>query len=247
MPLQFVDRPPDPVLNIVLYSGPGTGKTTGALSAPGPILYLNAEGPNAAMFARQQHPPGHIREVTVTGADTLREAVLHLRGSHEFGTVAVDSLGAVFQTVLEDMTGGGKPTLPQYGDTTTILERFCRSLRDLPLNVVLVAHETTVKDEESGVLERLPYTGTNNPALGVKLIAQVDITGYCGRVNPEADEKGDPRYLAQLFNGGGRRGKDRTGLLGDARDLDLSEWISTYTRAISSANPAQRENRMVAA
>jgi hypothetical protein len=246
MPLQFVDQPAEPKLNILLYSGPGTGKTTGALSAPGPILYLNAEGPNAAMFARQLHPVGHVREVTVTGADTLREATLHLRAGHDFATVVVDSLGAVFQTVLEDMTHGGKPTLPQYGDTTTILERFCRELRDLPVNVVLVAHEIPVKDEETGILERLPFTGTSNPQLGVKLIAQMDIAGYCGRSAP-AEDGGKPRYLAQLFNGGGRRGKDRTAVLGDSRPLDLSEWIDTYNRAISPANPARREKETVPA
>ena len=56
MALQFVDPQDKPAtLNAVLYGAPGSGKTTGSLSAPGPILYVNAEGTNAAMFARRFH------------------------------------------------------------------------------------------------------------------------------------------------------------------------------------------------
>lgn len=227
-------------LNIVLYGAEGTGKTTGALSAPGPVLYLNAEGPNAAMFARSQGRD--IREVTVTGAGTLRDALLYVRETPDVGTVVLDSLGAVFQTVLEDMTGGGKPTLPNYGDTTTIMERFCRELRDAPVNLVLLAHELAVKDEESGVLERLPFAGTSNPALGVKLMAQADIVGYCGRIAPK-DGETTARYVAQLVPAGGRRGKDRTGLLGDFPTLDLTAWVDTYTQATRPATPRNKREK----
>lgn len=241
MGLEFVD-PKDhpPVVNCVLYGAPGVGKTTGALSAPGPVLYLNAEGSNAAMFARRFHIGTEIREVTITDGDTLNQALLYLKEGNGIQTVVVDSIGAIFQAVLEGYTGGGKPTLPQYGDTTTAIERFCRALRDLPINVVLIAHEQAVKDEASGEFERLPYTGTNNPALGVKLMAQADVVGYCGRVEPD-NEQGEPRYVAQLFSAGGRKGKDRTGVLGEAPELNLTEWIDKYTRAISPANPAAAE------
>jgi AAA domain len=242
MPLDFRSPPTVPTLNVILYGAPGTGKSVGALSAPGPILYLNAEGPNAAMFARRQHPGGHILEAPVTGTDTLLEAINF--ASDGCKTVVLDSLGATFQALMDSVTGGAKPTLPQYGDVTTAIERFCRHMRDLPVNFIAVAHEQTVKDEESGVIERLPFTGTSNPQLGVKLMAQADIVGYCGRVKPD---NGDAQYLAQLFPGGGRRGKDRTGTLGENRAVDLTEWLTTYIQAIEPATPAKAEKEAVTA
>lgn len=242
MSLDFVD-PADhpPVLNVMLYGPPGSGKTTGALSAPGPILYVNSEGPNAAMFARRLYPDTAIREITVSGGDVLNEALLYLREPGcDIKTVVLDSLGAIFQAVLEGYTGGGKPTLPQYGDTSTALERFARALRDLSVNLVLIAHEQPVKDETSGEFERLPYTGTSNPAMGVKLMAQADVVGYTGRLEPD-DEHTEPRYVAQLIPAGGRHGKDRTNELGDFPELDLSSWVDKYTRAVKPANPAKAE------
>ena len=234
-PLDFIDpSSTTPALNVFLYGAPGSSKTTGALSAPGPILYLNAEGSNAAMYARRLHSNTEIREVVVTSGDVLNEALLYLRGGNGIKTVVLDSLGAIFQAVLEGYTGGGKPTLPQYGDPTTAIERFARALRDLPVNIVLIAHEQAVKDEVSGQFERLPFTGTNNPSLGVKLMAQADVVGYTGRIEPD-DEHPEARYVAQLIDGGGRRGKDRTDSLGQFPELDITEWVQTYRQAIAPA------------
>jgi hypothetical protein len=188
MPLDFVDPGNRPAtLNVMLYGPAGSGKTTGALSSPGPILYVNGEGVNAAMFARRFFPKTEIREVEAADGDVLNDALLYLRDPGcDVKTVVIDSLGAIFTAVLEGYSGGGKPTLPMYGDTTTAIERFCRSIRDLSVNLVLVAHDQGVKDESTGEVERLPFTGTSNPALGVKLMAQADIVGYAGRIEADA-------------------------------------------------------------
>jgi hypothetical protein len=220
--------------NILLYGPSGSGKSTAAASAPGPILYLNADGPDALRYPRQRYGNEKMREVAVTDGKVLNEALIMLRQGGGFATVVLDTFSAIYTVLLEEKAKGGLPTLPQYGDVGTALERFVREVRDLPVNFVVLCQEFSVKDESTGVIERLPYTGTNNPALGTKVIEAMTIVGYCGRVAPQ--EAGSARYMATLVDVPGRRGKDRTNTLGTARELDLTEWIAT-----ASGDPGPEE------
>jgi hypothetical protein len=61
-------------------------------------------------------------------------------------------------------------------------------------------------------------------------MGMVDVIGYCG---VQTDE-GEPRYVAQLLPGGGRRGGDRFNVLGAVREVDLTEWFDLMDRAAAS-------------
>ena len=53
-------------------------------------------------------------------------------------------------------------------------------------STVLVAHETTSKDEAEGNIQKLPYTGSNSSdTLAQKLMGMVDIVGYTAVVEQE--------------------------------------------------------------
>lgn len=233
--LNIVSPSAEPHLNVLLYGPPKSGKTVGACSAPGPVLLVNADRPNASRYAHGLYGDA-LSEVHVDGLQTLIDVTLALDAG-DFASVVVDPIGEVHRAVIEDLSGRAiRPKINEYGDTTVHVERFCRALCEKPLNTILVAHETAHPDEDTGGFERLPYTGTNNPALGSKLMAMVDVIGYTGTVE---DDEGSVRHLAQLINARGRRGGDRTGALGASRDLDISEWVET---ARENAPKAQKES-----
>jgi hypothetical protein len=226
--LNFTEPSDEPNINVLLYGPPGTGKTVGAASTPGPTLYLNADRPNATAMAHRMFP-GDLHEAKVEDVETLTAAMLALR-SGNYRSIVVDPLADVYRIVLEGLSNRAmRPQIQDYGDTGTYLERFVRALCDEPVHAVFVAHEAPVHDEETGGFERLPFTGTKNPAFAAKLMALVDVIGYTGVVDD--DDGGGVQYVAQLVNGRGRRGKDRFGTLGTSREINIAEWVDLAHKA----------------
>lgn len=232
--LTFFQAPPAPdTFNVLLYGPAGSGKSTAAATAPGPILWLNFEGPNALAHARKiaAERGTAIHEVRVAHTQdprqVLRSAVNHIVNGAEphCRTLVVDTIGKV-RSQLAQAIGGSKPTMAQWGTVANELDDFIRHGRDMPANLILLAHED-IKDGEGdeGRITR-PLIGGSATE---KVVAEVDIVGYTGVVEREDGI----RYMAQLVQRGGRRAKDRSGALGAARVLDLSEWLATFRQALS--------------
>jgi hypothetical protein len=222
MTIQFVEPSTEAQpLKALLYGPPGSGKTVAACSAPGPILYVNCEGPDALTFSRKMYGDDKIREVAFTGKQTLTDLYIYARDQENgVATFVIDSIGEMYRMLLEEI-GGERATLQNFGDVNTLIERFCRSLRDLPAHTVLVAHEE-IADVEGEIVRRPVTGGKKLPEI---LMAMMSVVAYCGVV-PEKDA--DPRrYVGQLVQANGRRAKDRSDTLGKTRDLDLTEWIHT--------------------
>lgn len=225
-------------LKALLYGPPATGKSVAACSAPGPILYINAEGADALTFSRKLYGNEKIHEIAFKGKQSLIDAFLYLRdGDGGEQTVVVDSIGEVYRILLEEISGDGATKIQHYGDANTIIERFARSLRDLPIHVVLVAHEEIADIE--GEIVRRPVTGGKK--LPEILMAMMSIVAYCGVVPEEGSVP--RRYVGQLVQANGRRAKDRSGLLGKSRDLDLSEWIHTMRGEALAADEAPADDK----
>lgn len=241
--LTFVDAQPVEHLNVFLYGPPKTGKTTGAATAPGPILYLNADRPNATRFAHSLRDDLH--EATIEDLTTLVAAaeLLKSEDGKRFQTVVLDPIGEVYTKILDGLSAKAtRPAINLRGDAGVHLERFCKLLCEHPINAVLIAHDYLVEDEESGTPERLPFvtSKSGSPVFAAKLMAMVDVIGYTGVVADEKDEE-VVRYMAQLRNGRGRRGGDRFGVLGSAREVNISEWGDLARAATAPKKKAQKE------
>ena len=225
----------------LLYGPEGSRKSTGAASAPGPILYLNGDRRDGIRFARSLWPDKDIREVRVTGMATLAETIYYVREHPEIETVALDTVGRIFDLVLRDHAKDDKrATLPEIGEVQTTIERFVETLIEEDVNVVLVCHDMTVEtsgSEHDGTLlrEQMPMSGTSKPGFSQKLMRKVAVVAYCGVVG-DGDER---RGVAQMIAAGGRRCKDGTGALAGAegfRDLDLTEWAQAIQAFYASGN-----------
>ncbi len=238
MSLQFIEPSTTQHFSAILFGPEGIGKSVAAASAPGPILYLNADAKDGLRYARRKFAEKDIREVRVTGLQVLYDAILYVQQNGDVQTVVLDTVGKAYQAVLRDLARDDKhPTLPEYGDTGTHVERFVEALIELPVNVILVAHDMTVEVagvEQEGTLsrEQFPFVGTSKEALSKRLMQLVSVVGYCG-VRHEGEQR---EFVAQLFEGHGRRAKDRTSALGDVRVTDLSEWAEAIR--VFHASPA---------
>lgn len=245
MSLTFVKPDQRPATwNVLLYGGSGNGKTMGALSAPGPVLAVNADGPDGTRKAHAIYGD-KIKEVKLdkTNADqTLNEVYLTLKDGSGFKTVVLDTMGEIYQALLDQWSKGGKISLPQRGDASTKLERYVRSLRDLPVNVVLVAQEHIEDSETEDGKQRItkPLVGPREGLLWQKVMEAMSIVAYIGVIPAEGDTP--RRWVGQLVEAGGRKAKDRSGGLGDFRDLDLTDWFATATAAMA-AKPTEEKTK----
>jgi hypothetical protein len=227
-----VVKPPDvPKRNVLLYGPPKTGKTIGAATAPGPLLYLNTDLPNAT-YGAHKRSQGRLLEVHYESfMDTVVPLGLQAASGEpivlddtQIETVVIDPVGELYRRVLEELSQRAiRPTTPTYGATGVHVERLLRALCENPcVNVVLVLHSLSEKDEATGEIERLPGTGTKNPALGVKLMGMVDVVGFTARLETAEG----PKYVAQLVDAKGRHGGDRFDLgLGEYAEINIAEWF----------------------
>lgn len=217
--------------NILLYGPTGNGKTMGGLSAPGPILFANADGSDASKMGHLVHGSSReIKEVRIdkSNASKFLDLLYLEAASGKYKTFVMDPVGEVYQALLDEWSNSGQIGINLRGDASQKIERFCRAMRDLPINFVLVCQEEIEMDSDKKPMIR-PAMGPTTGALKEKVMRMMSIIGYVGVVPAKDDEP--RRWVAQLVEFNGRRAKDRSESLGDSRDIDLSEWIETATAA----------------
>jgi hypothetical protein len=222
-------------VNLLMFGRPKTGKTTGASTAPGSVLYINADLPNATRFIHQRDTENRIKEPVIarheqgqTPMETLMiETVNAAYQSPTFDTFVVDPLGEMYRRILEEQSNRSRrPTLDQRGNATQDLERWCRAMCEAPVNFVMVAHAMT--QDKDGSVESIPFTGSktgSQSGIGPKLAGMVDIIAYTHALE---QSDGSIKYIAQLVPGNGRDAGSRFPALmaQPVREINLAEWFA---------------------
>jgi hypothetical protein len=235
--LTFIDPPAAPdSFNVLLFGPVKQGKSTAAATSPGPLLWVNAEGPNSLDYARKiaRERGTQILEVRIEQSgdarELLREVLRYVKTptGPAPATVVVDTIGKVREALARQLvTPGSSKSMQQWQQVATVLREFVRVLRDAPVNLVLIAHES-VEDAEDERIVR-PLIGG---VLTEEIPGEVDVVAYVGTAID--DETGEVSYLGQLAPARGRRTGDRSGGLGRVRPLDLTEWLETYRAALGA-------------
>lgn len=223
-----------PHLTILVYGRSGSGKTymsrtTGDLEH---TLILSAESGLLAL----QDVEIPVMPIGTIGA--LEQAFGWLRlGDHPYRWVILDSLSEMAERIL------GKAMTPEAGkkvdgraaygvmqDRTMKLIRF---VRDLPVNVVLIAKQGQIQDDNGRLLLGPTFPGKRLPQeipyFVDEVFALIQTVGPEGEFINYLQTRGDSQYTA----------KDRSGKLDFHEPADLAHVASKIFGRAAATNPAE--------
>jgi hypothetical protein len=170
----------DEGIKMALYGNSGTGKTTLWATFPGKILALICSGGKRPGELRSINTPeykGKVKQLVVNKSSEIREITSRLgstEGHMGFNTLVLDHASGFQDLVLKEILGleevpvaktWGLASQQQYGQATVQCKEYWRGMLDLPINVVIVAHERIFKDESDNEIFK--------PTVGASLMPQL--------------------------------------------------------------------------
>lgn len=198
-------------LKMLVYGGPGVGKTVFSSTAPN-VLFCDAEAGVLSIANKD------IDMVKITNfSQTISIYEFLLADNHKYEAVVLDSLTEIqlksMDVVLKYEYSKNPnrdpdiPTLKDWGKSTEQIRKMVRAFRDLPMHVIFVCLSTDVKDELTGAL----YTKPALPGkLSDRVCGYVDIIGYLD-IRKDTDGKPIRKMLFQPYSN--VVAKDRSGKL----------------------------------
>lgn len=151
--------------NILIYGGPGSGKTVQAGTVPGRLLILAGEP--GYISAARLGACGTVRIIPDTATAVAAAAWLEDGGASKFDWVVADGLGTMQKKFLLNYAAEAYdanpakrahrnlPDKPDYFNAQNMIMSWVSRLIDLPCNTLFTAHAMFPEDKATG--EQLVY------------------------------------------------------------------------------------------
>lgn len=229
----------DHAVKVLVYAGPGMGKTSLCATAPKPII-LSAES-GLLSLSRQNiermfgvNTPGvtyDIPFIQIRTVEDLMQAfslVANDPNCAQFKTICIDSITEIGETLLANAKKTVKDPRQAYGELLEKMIMTVKAFRDLPgRHIYVAAKMEPSKDEVTGLT-------TYGPAMpGQKLGPQLPyLFDEVFRLGINKDGQGNPYRFFQTGPDLQYTAKDRSGVLSPVEPPNLS-YIFTKITGVS--------------
>lgn len=205
-----------PPLRACLFGPPGAGKTTFAARAPKPLL-LDVEG-----GARSLMNFPELRDTSVLPVSSYRDVedtIWEFRESdelrEEYKTLILDT-GTELQAMLlsdilkeknrkDSSRNAYAAQMLDYKENSEMLRRMVVALRDLQMNIIIIAHSSESKDDSDGRIYTRPgFT----PKLAETIKGLMDVQGY---LTADVSKEGERTHYLQVHPANNVQAKCRIG------------------------------------
>lgn len=202
-------KPQDHKIKALIYGPSGAGKTVFTGTAE-KAIYASAEG--GLLSIADKNP----QFTEIKSLKDLVDLYSYLSTEkHEYETLVIDSITEINEIIkmeIERKTGHTMQ-LQDWGELAKKLRDTFRKFRDLPMNVIFIAQEAYITDEDK-IKKVVPSL---NGKAATEIAYFMDIVGY---INIEADGS---RWIETASNKK-LLTKDRTGLIGNDTPMNFVEW-----------------------
>lgn len=202
-------KPKDHKIKALIYGAAGAGKTvfTGTASK---AIYASAEG---GLLSIADKKPQFVEVKTLKD---LVELYAYLsREEHDYETVVIDSITEINEIIKLEIENriGRAMQIQDWGELSKKIRDLFRKFRDLPMNVILIAQEAYLTDEDK-IKKIVPSL---NGKAATEIAYFMDVVGY---INVEND---GTRWIETDSNKK-LLTKDRTQRIGNDTAMDFAEW-----------------------
>lgn len=205
-------------VKILVYGGPGAGKTVLCSTAPAPII-LSAE--SGLLSLRRFNLP-FIEIKTIADLIEAHTWAKSSAQAKQFQTICLDSISEIAEVVLKAEMARNKDPRKAYGEMQVAMTNIIRDFRDLDgKHVYFSAKMERVKDDASGAILFAPLMPGQKTGPAMPYFFDEVFRLFVGK-SPEGQEFRALRTRPDFQSDA----KDRSGMLDEVEQPNLSHIIA---------------------